>query len=447
MSHRIRILLPIIAALALASCAGPAKLAQQSSEALARGDVRKAYDRAVRAIEKDPLNAQARMAYTQASGRVADDYKARVRALAAADTLGAADLVLQFRSFRNTVAQHGSPLVADGAYENDEASIVNSAAHEYYRRGRAAMVEKRPKQAWRDFGSSLVYVPDYADAYKRQQDAWRAARTRVALLPFVDGIQVRGLSQEIADQMSSQIPGHAGTLNFTEFVAGGEVEGAITVAQFSRLSAEDAVALGRRVGADRVVTGRFAGLRSNNDLKDLTIPIYHRVERKNDKDETVVSWTESTLRVITREREVKVNWDYEVIDVKSGVVLAHREVPADAAARIVWTDFKPEGDPGRYELLPPDVRKRDSERAKRVDSQWQERVGSWKLADLLKRARDDRGRSKWSRDYRHEFHGTDSRNRPVWLGELPGEDDLAFVALDDAWRPVLATLQELDATD
>ena len=82
-----------------------------------------------------------------------------------------------------------------------------------------------------------------------------------------------------------------------------------------------------------------------------------------------------------------------------------------------------------------------------MDSQWQERVGSWKLADLLLKARDARGRSKWSRDYRREFHGTDSRNRPVWLGELPGEDDLAFVALDDAWRPVLSTLQELDGQD
>ena len=52
--------------LLLASCAGPAKLAQQSDEALAHGDLHKAYDRALRAIEKDPQNQPAREAYTAA---------------------------------------------------------------------------------------------------------------------------------------------------------------------------------------------------------------------------------------------------------------------------------------------------------------------------------------------------------------------------------------------
>ncbi len=447
MRNRFQLLLPLAAALVLASCAGPAKLAQQSDEALAKGDLSKAYDRALRAVEKDPLNAQARGAYTRASARVADDYKARVRALAAADSLGAADLALRFRAFRNTVAQHGSPLPSDDRYVDDENRIVTAAAREYYGRGREAMVEKRPKQAWRDFGSCLAYVPDYRDAQRRQQDAWRAARTRVAVLPFEDGIRVRGLREAVAEQLEGQLPGHAGSMTFTEFVAGGQVADAMTVSQAAHMTAEDAIALGRHVGADRVVTGRFVALRSNNDLKDLSIPIYRRVERKNKNDETVVSWDPSTLRVITREREVKVNWDFEVIDVKSGIVVAHREVPADAVARIVWTDYRPEGNPNQYHLLPPDVRKRDSSRAKQVDSQWQERVGSWKLADLLLKARDARGRSKWSRDYRREFHGTSSRQRPVWLGELPGEDDLAFVALEDAWRPVLSTLQELDGQD
>ena len=448
MSTRFRLLLPFLGAFVLLSCAGPAELAQQSNEALAKGDLRKAYDRALRAIEKDPLNAQARAAYTQASGYIADDYKARVRALAAVDSLGAADLVLEFRSFRNTVAQHGSSLAADDAYEDDEIRIVTAAAREYYRRGRAAMAERRPKQAWRDYGSCLSYVADYADAAKRQQDAWRAARTRVALLPFADGIQVRGLSQEIADQCATEVPRQAGSsLSFTEFVSSGEVAGTITLAQASRMSAQDARAIGRKLGADCVVTGRFAGLRSSDDFEDLTLPVYRRVEHQDDKGVTTVSWDEASLRVVTREREVTVNWDFEVIDVRSGAVLAHHEAPANAAARIVWTDFKPEGDIDQYTLLPPDVRKSDAARAKSVDSQWEEGVGSWKLPELLRKSRDERGRSRWSKAYRREFHGVDSRRRPVWLGELPGEDDLAFIALEDAWRPVLEVLQELDAQE
>jgi hypothetical protein len=188
-------------------------------------------------------------------------------------------------------------------------------------------------------------------------------------------------------------------------------------------------------------------MRANNDLKDLTLPIYRRVERKNDKDETVTEWLESTLQVVTRERQVTVNWDFDVVDVRTGAVLHHRAVPASCAARIVWTDFKPEGDCDRYSLLPPDVRRSDSARAKRVDAQWEERCGTWTLSSLLVKARDGRNRARWSKDYRGEFRGTDTRRRPVWLGELPGEDDMAFVALDTAWRDVFSALQELDAKD
>ena len=35
----------------------------------------------------------------------------------------------------------------------------------------------------------------------------------------------------------------------------------------------------------------------------------------------------------------------------------------------------------------------------------------------------------------------------VDLGELPGEGDLAFVALDDAWRSVYDALRELDRVE
>jgi tetratricopeptide (TPR) repeat protein len=449
-SMRIRrvALLPVLAALLLAAgCAGPAKLAQQSQEALAKGDLRKAYDKALRAVEKDPQNGAARAAYSEASARVADDYIARVRAQAATDSVRAADLALDFRNFRSSVAAHGSSLPANPAYEADEDRIVTAAAREFYRLGRAAMTAKRPKEAYRDFGTALEYVPGYADAAKRQADAYKAARSRVALLPFENAIGVRGLSQEMATQMEAHVPTQAGNMSFTEFVDGAAVENVMTVAQASRMSREDAMALGRKVGADRVVTGRYVGIRSNNDLKDLTIPIYRKVESKNDAGETLVRWVESSLHVVTREREVTVNWEYSVLDVKTGAVLLQRTRPAVAAARIVWTDFKPEGDCDRYTLLPPDVRREDSARARKVDQQWEERVGSWTLPALLVKSRDERNRSRWSTSYRGEFHGVDSRRRPVWLGELPGEPDLAFIALDGSWREVLAGLQELDARD
>lgn len=448
MNRRTLALITMLAAVLFAgACAGPNKLARQSHEALAKGDLHKAYEKALKAVQKDPQNAAARAAYTEASARVADDYIARVRAQAAADTVRAADLALDFRDFRASVAAHGSPLPSNPAYEDDEDMILASAARTMDRHGRAAMADRRPKEAWHDFARALAYVPDDTAIAKRQSDAWRAAHARVALLPFEDGVSVRGLSQEIADEMDERVGAKVGELTFTDFVDGQSVDQVMTVAQAGHLGREDALALGRKLGADRVVTGRFAGMRSNNDFKDMTIPIYRKVESKNDAGEKIVRWVESSLHVVTREREVTVNWEYSVLDVKTGAVLMQRTKPAVAAACIVWTDYRPEGDCDLYALLPPDVRKNDSARAKRVDDQWQERVGTWTLPTLLVKARDERNRSKWSNNYRREFHGVESRRHPVWLGELPAESDLAFVALDDAWRDVFAGLKELDARD
>ena len=441
-----RILLLIGAALIVASCAGPAKLARQSDEALAKGDVRKAYDKALRAVEKDPMNAAARSAYDAASRRVAEDFKARVRALAAADSLGAADLALEFRGFRGSVAAHGSALVPDDAYESDEARLLGTAARTHYRYGRASLSSKRPKEAWREFELCRRY-DGWADFERLQAKAFDAAVTRVAVFPFEDGIRVPGLSQEVAGQIDRELARRGGEMRFTMLVDPEKVTGTMTVAQANGMSREAAIALGRRIGADRIVVGRFGGMRSNNGLKDMTLPIYRRVETKDETGASVTRWDEATLRVVTREREVTVNWGFDVLDTRSGAVVEHRELPTNTAARVVWTDFRPVGDCDRYALLPPDVRSKDSARARQVDGQWDERVGTWKLAELLKRAQNDRGRTRWSKDYRHEFRGVDSRRRPVWLAELPGEDDLAFVALDDAWRPVLATLRDLDAKD
>ena len=65
------------------------------------------------------------------------------------------------------------------------------------------------------------------------------------------------------------------------------------------------------------------------------------------------------------------------------------------------------------------------------------------LPSLLEKARNDRHRSRYSASDRHAFFG-DCRERPIWLGGLPGENDMAAIALDVVWQPVLGMLKELD---
>ncbi len=446
MRSTVRFVPLLLAGLVLASCAGPEKLARQSDEALARGDVRKAYDRALRAIEKDPMNQAARDAYDAASRRVSADYDVRVRALTSADSLSAADLALEARQFRMDAARRGTAIARTDQDDAAERALLTTAARTHYRRGREAMTAHRPKAAVDEYNACRRYDDGYADVQARLDTAFRAATARVALLPFVDGVGVPGLSQEIASLVQAELGRRASSRRFTQLVPGDDVLQRVSVAQLRDLSRTDAIAIGKKVGANWVVVGRYRGLRCNNSERDLTLPLFHKVESKDDKGVSVVRWDESSLRVITRERDVTMTWDFDVIQVATGAVLAHREPPAHTVVRIAWSDFRPEKECDRYALLPPDVRSAEPDRAKKLDAQWKDHLGSWALKDLLEHARDARSRSRWSSRYRDEFY-VDTRQRPVWLGELPSEEDMAFVALHEAWRPVLAALTELDAKD
>ncbi len=428
---------------ALSSCASSAKLARQSNESLAKGDLRKAYDRGLRAIEKDPQNQGAREAYRAASARVAMDYRSRVVAAATGDTVAAANLALEFRQFRLEVARHETALDPAPGYDANENMILSGAARVYYQRGLDAVAANRPKAAVEEFTTTRRYVPGFADVASRLEAARQDATSRVAILPFADRIGVAGLSREIADSVQRQLSRRAGEMRFTQVVSAGELDRSMTVAESRNLRLEDAMEVGRRVGADWVVVGRFSGLHANASQNTTRLPLYHRVDQKDASGATSVRWDAVTLPVITRQRDVTVQFDLDVIDVASGAVLAHRDQTARSYARVAWTDFRPEEHYDRYALLPPDVRNADPRRAKAVDADWRAALGSWDLRDFLRHSRDQRGRARYTSRYRGEFYG-DTRQTPAWLGELPGENEMVFVALNDVWREVLSALKELD---
>ena len=438
-----RLIAPALALLVVA-CASSATLARQSDEALAEGDLRKAYGRALSAVEKDPQNQAARGAYAAASQLVAADHRQRVVALAVADTTAAANLALDLRRIRLEVARHQFPLDVAPEYDVAERAILRSAARVRYQRGVDALAAHRPKVAVDEFLSTRRYDEGFADVAVRLDEALRLATARVALLPFGDGIGVPGLSQEIGDTVRSELSRRApDEFRFTQIMGAAEIERSMTVAQLRNPRRDEALDLGRRVGAQWVVLGRFTGLRSNNSQRDLKLPLFRRIDSKDDKGVATVRWEESTLPIVTRERDVTVQYEFDVLEVASGLVLAHVEQPARAWVRVAWTDYRPDENSDRYTLLPPDVRKADPKRARQVDAQWREQMGSWNLGEVLQHSRDQRARSRYSSRFRGEFYG-DTRARPVWMGELPSENDLAFVALHDTWRAVLATLKELD---
>jgi hypothetical protein len=440
--------LPLVLLLLVSACAGPNKLAKQSRQALMQGDVRKAYEKARRGVEKDPENAAAREAYGAAATQIAVDYRERIERLAPGDTVGAARLAIEFRQFRSEVARYPVQVAVDPDDVRIEAALCEGAARMLYRDAERSLAARRPKEAYRRFQEAATFQPGYRDVHKRANAALERALTEVAILPFEDQIGVPGLSSEMAGRMQGEALRRTGSpaLFFTRMVDPGDILESISLGEARRMTRDDALAIGRRLRADRVVCGRYTGLQVDNHTSDFTVPVYARHVDKGPDGETRERWTESSLDVLARQRVVRVMVAFEVLDTRSGQVLASHTVPREVFARVAWTSYRADGDCDRFTLAPPAAAQVPADRVKRSQERWKETMGSWTVPAFLERARQKPERRAWSRDYRTDFHG-DTRQRPVWLAELPGVDDMVFVALRNSEEPVIAALRELDDQD
>ena len=124
----------LLLAVLAASCASTAELSRRSTHALAAGDLHAAWQWGERAMKKDPQAPVARDAMTAAAAVVVPDCQRRIRALAAADTIGAAKLALEFAPVRAELGGWGIAVPLDSAYLDDEQAIRHAAARQLYRR-------------------------------------------------------------------------------------------------------------------------------------------------------------------------------------------------------------------------------------------------------------------------------------------------------------------------
>lgn len=438
----------LLLALCSVSCAGPAQLARISERQLQAGRVREAYETARRGVEKEPGNGPARRAMTAAATRLVDERRSRVLSIAGADTVAAARYALELRDFRAELGRYRIQAPEDPEYAARETVIRNGGAGIEYRRGREATADRRPKAAYARYKVAAEIVADYRDVQERIRAARAAATTRVALLPFANDTDVPNLSKGLADAMYAEIAHRLETrpLEFTRLADRDEVYASMTVKELDALPREAALRIGHGADADRVITGRFHGMRASSTFQTFERPIYRKMVDRDSSGKSHDRYVETRFTAISRERVVTVRCDFDVVDVHTGDVVASRSEPFQATARVAWTDFRAEGDCGDYCLVPPDVEKGDPTRAKGIERSWKECFGAWKLPDLLDRSRKERRRSLYQSGYRDEFRRA-NRDHPVLLGELPGEDDMAYLALEGVWDKVYATLAELDPKD
>ena len=92
---------------------------------------------------------------------------------------------------------------------------------------------------------------------------------------------------------------------------------------------------------------------------------------------------------MTRERQVGVSYEIEVLDTDEEVSIARRADEKSLIARTVFTRFAPEGSCDDYCITAPDLEADDRDRAQHAEREWKQRFGSWTLPRMLEASRRD----------------------------------------------------------
>jgi TolB-like protein len=414
------------------SCAGPKKLTEQSEKALAQGEVDRAYDKARSALRKAPDNERARQALAAAADRKIVAIKERIRAVAGAkDTLSAAGHCLEMDSFRREIAEYRVAPPPDPGFDRDAARIRHAAARTLTANADEALRSGRARDAYGALERARAFEAAYPGLDRRLEEAYAQAIHRIAVLPFQNQTDARGLGRELTELVQTQVKRGLNPRNFPFSVVlpSDEVASRVTLAEAERLNARSAVALGRDLDADYVVTGRVYGLGTETTTDTWHPTVYYRHAEAGSDGVSVEQYSERRIDVVVRTRRVAVRTEYEIRSTADGAVVARRSDPWKATARVIHTGRPDRGGPKDYFLMPPSMKKANPREYETREREWKNHCGSWDLEDLLTRAGKEPRRSYGS-SMRSEFYSD--------------TDDLAVVALRDAWKPVLDAVRRVE---
>ena len=441
-----RRLLPALLAIALiAGCAGPSKLTRQSEERLARGEAWKAWTLATRALDKAPGNHEAKAAATAAARAIAEDWQRKIRGLAEADSLAAAEEALEFASFRTGALRYTTVPVGT-VWAREEQALRFHGARTHYEQGLADLGTGRPKRAYLHFSDVRRFARDYRDVAAMMDRALERATTRLAFVPLRVTSGPAAMGRDVSASWRGDVVERMGAPgdHFTHVQPIEDIERLLTLPDLGRVSREEAVRVGRRAGADRVVWGTIGETDSKTSIHFYTDAIWRRVVERDGDGHDHTRWVPVPIEVIARVRHVTVDLEYEIIATKSGATLARRRDPCALSARAVWTTYVPEGGIEAYALVSDPTRSADPDHAKAVEARWKAVVGEGTtLGQVLEAKRSSRG---WQ-DRREVLGRYIAGAAFVLLQDLPSAQDLAYAALARASRNVHDDVVRLDPID
>lgn len=439
-----RLLSALLVAIVAAGCAGPNKLAEKSQRELAEGDVWKAWQLATRALDREPMNPRARAAAQSTFGVISTDWQRRIHSLAGVDSLRGAEQVLEFSEFRSNAVNYVNVDVPE-TWASEERVIRRAAARHFYQQGKLASGSDRPKAAFTCYHECERYVTGYRDAQQLAAAAYERALTRVAVLPFSgggSGLSGREVSERWRDALAREMTPE--NTRFTRILGADAITSRMTVAQLSGLSRDEALRLGRKSGAQRVVWGTLGPVKSETSLQFFRDRVARRVVVKAADGSETTRWAEIPIEVVARVRDVAVDVNVEVISTHDGTSLTRDRATRATRARVLWTNYVPDGDVTHYALVSEVVRQSDPARVKDVETRWKAVCGESTLQQVLSARRETRGNGGYEPGLLARIA---TGTALVFLQELPPAQELAMAAVANGWQPLQRELARLDGMD
>jgi len=435
----------VLAALSGFGCAGPAKLTEKSENKLAEGDMWQAWRLAVRALDKAPGNPRAREAAASASSMISQDWQRRIVALADVDSMDAAEQVLKYVQFRADAANYVAVPVG-APWVSTESALRQWAASECYADGMAAMKSGRPKKAYGRYSDAMRFVSNYRDVAARADAALEQAQTQVAIVPLRSSTGNRQMGRDVAAAWNGALVEQlAGGETFTHILPAENVERELRLSDLGRTSRADAIRIGKKTGADRVVWGSIGAVEAKTGVQFFTHNVWHRVPGRDESGRTVMRWVEIPFPVVARTRTVKADLAYEVISTRGGTTLTRESGPRTLEARALWTAFVPDGAADTYMLVSEEMRRADPERAEQIEAEWANVVGTATTLSQVIDAR--RACANRPLDRPTVVSRYASGAAFVMIEDLPSTEELAQASLCSAWQAVHKSLLALDEVD
>jgi hypothetical protein len=254
------------------------------------------------------------------------------------------------------------------------------------------------------------------------------------------------IGRDVAAAWSGALSDHISTSDyFTRILPSNDVEQHLRVSDLGHTSRADAIRLGQKTGADRVVWGSIGGIDSHTGVQIFARNIWHLATFHNPRGHSVSRWVEVPVQVIARTRTVKVDLAYQVISTHGGATLASDSSPRTLQARAVWTAYLPDGGPDTYTLVTDEVRRANPERAHQIESEWATVVGAGVTLAQVVDARRECAKRPLDRAQVMARYAAGAAF--VILEDLPSPQDLAQASLVASWPSVQHSLVQLDDVD